>query len=53
MYDESTTAGNFDRNSLKWGTPGDRLCENPLLTSITFLIGIHGYRIFIVELFHN
>ena len=32
---------------------GDRLCENPLLTSITFLIGIHGYTIFIMGLFHN
>ena len=35
------------------GTPGDRLCENPLLTSITFLIGIYGYRTFIIGLPHN
>ena len=39
--------------TLHWGTPGYRLPENPLLTPITFFIGIHGYRIFIIGLFHN
>ena len=42
-----------ERSPGEWGTPGDRLCENPLLTSIDFLIGIHGYKIFVVGLFHN
>ena len=35
------------------GTLGNQFCENPLVTSITFLIGIHGYGIFIIGLFHN